>query len=131
MRNMSAVLFAVVLMLPAAAKAGVESFNFRMKQEVCDTVRYEIAYDMTFVKGVWTDKVDTLTEPMRLDIGDRAMRFYSYAAFRSDSLNAVNAANGSNESLFGSSFRGRCTAIIPRTAALRSSMTCRASIITP
>lgn len=98
---MSAVLFAAVLMLPAAAKAGVESFNFRMKQEVCDTVRYEIAYDMTFVKGVWTDKVDTLTEPMRLEIGDRAMHFYSYAAFRSDSLNAVNAANGSNESLFG------------------------------
>ncbi len=98
---MSAVLFAAVLMLPAAVKAGVESFNFRMKQEVCDTVRYEIAYDMTFVKGVWTDKVDTLTEPMRLEIGDRAMRFYSYAAFRSDSLNAVNAANGSNESLFG------------------------------
>ena len=101
MRKMSAVLFAAVLMLPAAVKAGVESFNFRMKQEVCDTVRYEIAYDMTFVKGVWTDKVDTLTEPMRLEIGDRAMRFYSYAAFRSDSLNAVNAANGSSAMLFG------------------------------
>lgn len=101
MRNMSTVLLAAVLMLPAVARAGVESYNFRMKQEVCDTVRYEIAYDMTFVKGVWADKVDTLTEPMRLQIGDRCVRFFSYAAFRSDSLNAVNAANGSSVMMFG------------------------------
>ena len=89
-----ATIITAVYMLAQQAEADTNSYEFTMKQIVCDTVRYTIVYDMTYQDGVWTNQIDTMVEPMRLDIGDRCTRFYSYAAFQSDSINAANAAKG-------------------------------------
>ncbi len=87
-------IMAVVSLLPTCALAGVDGFKNTMRQETCDTVRYMVAYDMTYVNDTTKAEWERKTEPMRLEIGDKSTKFYSYTAYLEDSLNAKREARG-------------------------------------
>ena len=87
-------IMAVVSLLPTCALAGTDGFKNTMRQETCDTVRYMVAYDMTYVNDTTKAEWERKTEPMRLEIGDKATKFYSYNAYLEDSLNAKREARG-------------------------------------
>lgn len=74
-----------------AATAAADDFEGKA---IGDTARYVVAYDMDFVQGNLVGVFDHYTEPMRLEIGDKTARFYSYAAFQDDSLNSLRMERG-------------------------------------
>ncbi len=53
----------------------------------CDTVKYRIGYDMSFVIDTLQNPIEHIKEKMLLEIGNRVSHFYSYTVFQEDSLN--------------------------------------------
>lgn len=80
-----------------AASAAADDFEGKA---IGDTVRYVVAYDMKSVVDNMSGGWAHYTEPMRLEIGDKTARFYSYAAFRDDSLNSIRWERGERMAYF-------------------------------
>ena len=80
-----------------AASAAADDFEGKA---IGDTVRYVVAYDMKSVVDNMSGGWAHYTEPMRLEIGDKTARFYSYAAFRDDSLNSIRWERGERRAYF-------------------------------
>lgn len=63
----------------------------------CDTLRYLITYDMAYVEDTLQVPVKPIHETMLLEIGRKVTAFYSYDAFRSDSINAELLSRGATQ----------------------------------
>lgn len=63
----------------------------------CDTLRYLITYDMAYVEDTLKMPVKPAHETMLLEVGSKVTAFYSYDAFRSDSINAELISRGATQ----------------------------------
>lgn len=63
----------------------------------CDTLRYVITYDMAYVEDTLQVPMKAAHETMLLETGRKVTAFYSYDAFRSDSINAELLSRGATQ----------------------------------
>lgn len=63
----------------------------------CDTLRYVITYDMAYVEDTLQVPMKAAHETMLLETGRKVTAFYSYDAFRSDSINAGLLSRGATQ----------------------------------
>lgn len=63
----------------------------------CDTLRYVITYDMAYVEDTLQVPMKAAHETMLLEIGRKVTAFYSYDAYRSDSINAGLLSRGATQ----------------------------------
>lgn len=63
----------------------------------CDTLRYVITYDMAYVEDTLQVPMKAAHETMLLEMGRKVTAFYSYDAFRSDSINAGLLSRGATQ----------------------------------
>lgn len=63
----------------------------------CDTLRYVITYDMAYVEDTLQVPMKAAHETMLLETGRKVTAFYSYDAYRSDSINAGLLSRGATQ----------------------------------
>lgn len=86
----------------------------------CDTLRYVITYDMAYVEDTLQVPMKAAHETMLLEIGRKVTAFYSYDAYRSDSINAGLLSRGATQYSVLGRIPWRCIPIIPKRGARRS-----------
>ena len=86
-RIISISLLAVSAML-GSAQTNINVFTPEDLQpgKPCDTLRYVITYDMAYVEDTMQVPMKVAHETMLLETGRKVTAFYSYDAFRSDSI---------------------------------------------
>ncbi len=70
-----------------AASAFADGTQENEGDVTCDTVKYRISYELSFVKDTLRNPIKPIKEKMLLEIGDSVSHFYSYKVFQDDSLN--------------------------------------------
>ncbi|MEF2621802.1 MAG: GLPGLI family protein, partial [Xylanibacter rarus] len=97
-RIISISLLAVSAML-GSAQTNINVFTPEDLQpgKPCDTLRYVITYDMAYVEDTLQVPMKAAHETMLLETGRKVTAFYSYDAFRSDSINAELLSRGATQ----------------------------------
>ena len=94
----------LLLVLCLAAAAAQAQMNIKIstgrtfRQDTIDRKVLTVQYDMEALTDL-AHPGTPLKETMRLDIGQRSSRFYSYTAYLADSVLAADAANGASMEL--------------------------------
>lgn len=97
-------LLSVILFLApftmAQAQLHILSDSNMEKGDSIDAALYTVSYDYKFIQSSLAAEMDSFTEHMRLDIGEKTANFYSYDTFQGDSIMAAELAKGNNNSRF-------------------------------
>lgn len=97
-RIISIILFIACTML-CSAQTGINVFTPEDLQpgKPCDTLRYVITYDMAYVEDTLQVPMKAAHETMLLEAGRKVTAFYSYDAFKGDSINAELLSRGATQ----------------------------------
>ncbi len=89
--------FTAIVLLAVGITASAQRWiyepdDFR-ELDTCDVIKYVVNYDMEYVEDVSKHPYEYKKEPMLLQIGSKATRFYSVCKYQADSINIEEIRN--------------------------------------